>query len=88
MVGPPPPCLAPIDVPHSEESADSVESVRRYFLVVQRCRRAFVQPFGGGGCGRGVGEGAAEFVGESGWDGGIEDLLRDAAGAAGAGELE
>ena len=32
--------------------------------------------------------GAADFVGESGWDEDIEDLLRDAAAAAGAGGLE
>ena len=32
--------------------------------------------------------GAADFVGESGWGEDIEDLLRDAAAAAGAGGLE
>ena len=32
--------------------------------------------------------GAADFVEESGWDEDIEDLLRDAAAAAGAGGLE
>ena len=32
--------------------------------------------------------GAADFVGDSGWDKDIEDLLRDAAAAAGAGGLE